>query len=115
MQINRVFINSYQAVCSAASSSDELFQAICDKRSGIETNSSFFDGKIVGIGISKTNLQEALPLEIGSILKSSDLDSFAETLLIVGSFVGGMRPSEEIYFKDNSHKNINPNLRLRLN
>lgn len=110
MHTGRVFVNSYRAICSAASSSSELFEAICNKRSGIEVSSSFLKDKIVGIGISKINLQDALFSEISSVLKSSNLENFKETLLLVGSSVGGMKLSEKIYLEDNSYKNIDPNL-----
>ncbi len=42
MQINRVYVNSYGALCCAASNAKELFEAICDKKSGIKTNKTFF-------------------------------------------------------------------------
>ena len=42
------------------------------------------------------------------VLKKSDLDDFGSTLLIVGSSVGGIGKSEQIFFRDHSYRNINP-------
>ncbi len=112
MQINRVYVNSYRALCCAASNAKELFEAICDKKSGIKTNKTFFENKVVGIGVVKEDIEEALVSYIESILKSSNLENFKDTLLVIGSSVGGMKLSEEIYFKDNSYTNINPTLHV---
>ena len=110
MQTNRVFVNNYEAVCSASSSATELFENICLKKSGIKTNKNFFKGKTVGIGIAKENIEESLLSNIEKVLKSSNLESFEKTLLVIGSSVGGMKLSEETYFFENSYKNIDPKL-----
>ncbi|WP_024954809.1 beta-ketoacyl-[acyl-carrier-protein] synthase family protein [Sulfurospirillum arcachonense] len=112
MQINRVFVNSYRAVCSAALNAEDLFKVVCTQKSGIKTSTTFYADKTVGIGIVKVDLEKSLLEEIGTVLKNSNLDNFEETLLVIGSSVGGMRLSEEKYFQDNSYKNINPALHV---
>lgn len=110
MQTNRVYINSYRVVCSAGDSAEELFDNICAGKSGIQTNDTFFDGHIVGIGISKTDIQKALLKEVESLLKNSGLKDFKDTLLVVGSSAGGMRLTEKIYLKCNNYKKVTPSL-----
>lgn len=112
MQTNRVFINNYNCLTPAAKNADELFSNICKGISGIRTNKTYFQNKVVSIGIVRDNLEEYLLKYIQNILESSNLENFEETLLVIGSSVGGMQLSEEIYFKENSYKNINPNLHI---
>jgi 3-oxoacyl-[acyl-carrier-protein] synthase-1 len=110
MPKNRVFVNNYCSLCAAGDNSQELFESICQGKSGIQTNSSFFEGKSVGLGVVKDDLYDHLLQKIQTILKNSNLENFEETLLVIGSSVGGMKRSEEIYLKENSYKNITPAL-----
>ena len=48
------------------------------------------------------------------VLKSSNLENFSKTLLILGSSVGGMQECEEIFYTQKSYRNIDPN-RLSMN
>lgn len=108
MPINRVFVNNYSSLCAAGDNSQELFENICQGKSGIHTNSSFFEWYSVGIGIVKKDLYAQLLENIQTVLNNSILENFEETLLIVGSSVGGMKLSEEIFFRDNSYNNMIP-------
>ncbi len=47
---NRVFINVYDAVCSAADSPEGIFNAICEHRTGIELYNSSREEKIIALG-----------------------------------------------------------------
>ncbi len=40
------------------------------------------------------------------LLKNLNLKDFQDTLLVVGSSVGGMSETENLYFKDKNYKNI---------
>lgn len=104
----RAFINSYESQ-SCAGNTKELMQAIYDKRSGIRIDTTYMNDTPVGLGkMSEGDFFEKLNLVVASVLKSSNLDDFSNTLLIVGSSVGGMAESETHYFKDKNYKNINP-------
>ncbi|MDX1808684.1 MAG: beta-ketoacyl-[acyl-carrier-protein] synthase family protein [Sulfurospirillaceae bacterium] len=108
MKTSRVFVNHYNCLTPSANNATELFENICIGKSGIKTNTNYLQGKSVGIGIIEFNLEEALVTHIGELLDVSNLKNFEDTLLIIGSSVGGMRLSEEIYLKDGNYKNINP-------
>ena len=44
MQTNRVFVNNYEAVCSASNSATELFENVCLKKSGIKIENDVWIG-----------------------------------------------------------------------
>jgi 3-oxoacyl-[acyl-carrier-protein] synthase-1 len=63
----------------------------------------------VGLGKMKYNdFFESLEEVVLTVLERSNLENFNDTLLIVGSSVGGMQESEQHYFKDKNYKNIDP-------
>lgn len=109
---NRVFINAYDAVCATADSSEGIFDSICQHRTGISLYDSLIDEKIVAIGKIKKefSIEEILKNTCSNILKKSNLKDFSNTLLIIGSSVGGMQRTEEIFFSTNSYSKINPSL-----
>jgi len=105
----KAYINSYES-CSCAGNTQELMQAIYEKRSAISIDTSFMSQTPVGLGkMQYDDFFQELKAVVHEVLNSSNLDDFTETLLIVGSSVGGMAQSEEHYFKDKNYKNIDPN------
>lgn len=112
MQTNSVFINHYNAITASAKNAEELFTHICTGVTGIKVDDSYLEGKRVGIGVVQNSLEDNLFVYIQHLLESSKLKNFEDTLLVIGSSVGGMQLSEQIYFKDNSYKNINPALHI---
>lgn len=107
---NRVFINVYDAVCSAADSPEGIFNAICEHRTGIELYNSSREEKIIALGKIKKefSIEEILKKTCENILTQSNLENFDNTLLVVGSSVGGMQRTEEIFFANKSYTKINP-------
>lgn len=104
----RAYINSYESL-SCAGNTEELMQSIYDKCSGISIDTSYMSDTPVGLGKMKEgDFFEHLNAVVTEVLKNSNLDDFSNTLLIVGSSVGGMQESEQHYFKDKNYKNIDP-------
>ena len=104
----KAFINSYESFCCAGDTK-ALMSAIYDKRSGITIDNSYMQENSVGLGkMPDTTFFDALDRVMDQVLKNSNLDSFENTLLIVGSSVGGMQESEEHYLRDNHYRNIDP-------
>ena len=102
----RAFINSYESK-SCVGNTQELMEAIYTKRTGIEIDTSYMVDTPVGLGkMEYDDFFESLNEVVSSVLKKSNLNDFKETLLIVGSSVGGMQESEQHYFKDKNYKNI---------
>jgi len=104
----QAFINSYESL-SCAGNTAELMESIYAKRSGISIDTTYMSDTPVGLGKMKyDDFFQSLSVVVSSVLKSSNLENFNKTLLIVGSSVGGMAESEQHYFKDKNYKNIDP-------
>ncbi|MBV5278711.1 MAG: beta-ketoacyl-[acyl-carrier-protein] synthase family protein [Campylobacteraceae bacterium] len=108
----RVFVNTFDSLCPGGESSEELFENICAQKSGIKVYNHYIKGKNIAIGkIDKDFLiEDILYLTCKKVLDHSNLENFEKTLLVVGSSVGGMQKTEEIFLKDHHYKNINPAL-----
>jgi len=108
MQKNRVFVNAYESL-SCAGNTAELMEAIYAKKSGITIDTSYMSEHQAGLGsFSPNEFFSSLNSVTQEVLDKSNLDNFNNTLLIVGSSVGGIGKSEQIFFKEKSYKNINP-------
>lgn len=105
---NRVFINYLDTISSAGFDADELLLNICNQKECITLDKTFIKDKVVAIGKVKSNkdLNNLLLERLKLLLKELKLEDYSQTLLIVGSSVGGMNETENIYFRDKSYKNI---------
>jgi 3-oxoacyl-[acyl-carrier-protein] synthase-1 len=112
MPRNKVFINAFTSVCCAAEESEALFEAICSHRSGIGLYEQKALRKSVALGqfAREWELKAILELTCRNVLSQSDLADFKTTRLIVGSSVGGMKRSEELFVRDGHYGNIDPKL-----
>ncbi len=113
MQIkNKVFITSTSSISCAGKNNIELFENICTSNSGITREENYFHNSIPAIGKikSQNTFYENLIVQCQNILDNSSLISFKDTILIIGSSVGGMSATEEIFFKSNNYKDINPQM-----
>lgn len=109
MKINKkVYINNFSSISCAGNNNNELFTAICEKRDSISINKTYIKDREVAIGEIKSEysfIDNLIELS-KNILEESNLTDYSNTLLIVGSSVGGMSKTEEVFFKDKSYKNI---------
>ena len=112
MPKNSVFINAFESVCCAGESSEALFEAICAHQSGIKTFDEFIPNKPIALGkIEKSfSIEALLELTCKKVLAKSLLENFESTLLVVGSSVGGMQTTENIFLRDHHYANIDPKL-----
>ncbi len=105
----RAYINNYELQCNAGNVS-ELMDAIYKKKSALVESSDYIQGSTAGLGIMKyENIYEVLDKVVSKVLEASNLSTFENTLLILGSSVGGMQECETIFYRDKNYKNINPN------
>ena len=105
----KAFINNYESL-SCVGNTTELMESIYAKYSGISIDTTYINDTPVGLGKMKYNdFFESLNTIVSTVLENSNLTNFNNTLLIIGSSVGGMKESEEHYFKDKNYKNIKPN------
>ncbi|NOQ31640.1 MAG: beta-ketoacyl-[acyl-carrier-protein] synthase family protein [Helicobacteraceae bacterium] len=107
---NKVFITSSSSICCAGKSNEELFKNICNGITGIKKDEHYSYDATPAIGKieSPKSFYENLLVQCQNILDNSSLIDFSETLLILGSSVGGMSQTEEIFFKTKSYKTITP-------
>ncbi|HEY9189324.1 MAG TPA: beta-ketoacyl-[acyl-carrier-protein] synthase family protein [Sulfurovum sp.] len=107
---NKVFITATSSISCAGDNDKTLFTHICNGNSGIEQDKNYFFESQPAIGKLCTNdkFYDALILQCENILKQSRLENFKDTLLIIGSSVGGMHTTEEIYFETQTYQNIDP-------
>lgn len=111
MTINKkAYINNYESISCAGECSEELFKSVCEKKDTISYDSYYVNDKTVAIGKISTDKEfmHLLFHKCKSILEQSNLDNFENTLLVIGSSVGGMSNTEKIFFKDKTYANINP-------
>lgn len=104
----KAFINNYEAVSCAGLNAEQLFASICEKKDCITIDNTYVQDREVAIGKIKSDktFNELLLETVLKVLKSSTLNNFENTLLIVGSSVGGMNETERVFFKDSSYENI---------
>ncbi|MDX1296050.1 MAG: beta-ketoacyl synthase N-terminal-like domain-containing protein, partial [Sulfurimonadaceae bacterium] len=108
MEKHRVFINTYESL-SCAGDTEALMDAVYANKTGIRQNSDYMPDTLVSLGsFAPHEFFEAMIGVCESVLEQSNLDDFSNTLLIVGSSVGGIAKSEQTYFSEGSYKNINP-------
>lgn len=109
---NKVYINNTNLITCSSNNKHELFENICLSKSGIKQDTQFFYNSAPAIGkiVSENSFEENIILQCQSILNSSNLKDFKETLLIIGSSVGGMDTTEKSFFETKNYTNIKPHL-----
>ncbi len=108
MSKNRVYVNAYESL-SCVGDTKHLMQAIYNRESGISIDTSYMKEHKAGLGsFAPDEFFASLVAVTQNVLEQSPLENFNETLLIVGSSVGGIGKSEQHFFRDKSYKNINP-------
>ncbi|MEA3456002.1 MAG: beta-ketoacyl-[acyl-carrier-protein] synthase family protein [Campylobacterota bacterium] len=107
---NRVFATYTSSISCAGNNNEELFDNISKSRSGIERdNSYFYDAQpAIGKAFTVQNFNRHLIDQCQNILDASTLKNFEDTLLVVGSSVGGMNLTEEIFFRSKNYKEVDP-------
>jgi len=107
---NRVYITSTSSVSCAGNNNQILFQNILTGTTGIKQDCKYFFNATPAIGKLDTQATffDTLILECQKVLEQSQLENYKKTLLIIGSSVGGMKTTEDIYIDTKEYANINP-------
>jgi len=107
--MKHAFINNYELLCDAGDTKS-LMRAVYAKDSAITIDKTYIEDATAGLGMMKyDDIYTLLKDVVGKVLKSSNLEDFSDTLLILGSSVGGMQECEEIFYAQKSYKNLDPN------
>lgn len=109
---NKVYLTNSASVSAAGLNNDELFNNITQSITGIEQKTNYFQDTSPAIGLIKSvnTFYENLYIQIEEILAKSNLDNFSNTILIIGSSVGGMNSTENTLIKTNDYSKIQPHL-----
>lgn len=103
------YINYYELMCDAGNT-QELMSAVYAKESAISVRNDFVKDVNAGLGLMEyDSIYDVLKEVCANVLAQSNLKDFSETLLILGSSVGGMQECEDVFYADKSYANINPN------
>ena len=106
--MKKTYINKYESY-SCAGDTKSLMKAIYSNKSFVAIDTTFMPENPVALGkMGVDDFFETLSHTVAKVLESSNLKDFSNTLLIIGSSVGGMAESEQHYFKDKHYKNIDP-------
>lgn len=104
----KAYINNYISN-SCAGSTKELMESIYSQKTAITIDNSYMPDSSAGLGIMQyKDFFEVLHSSVLELLRESNLENFHDTLLLVGSSVGGMQESEKHYFEDKNYQNIDP-------
>ncbi len=108
---NSVFITHTSSISCAGENNEALFQNISQGITGITRDESYFKDAQPAIGKVFTiqDFDQHLIKQCQNILASSNLENFKETLLVLGSSVGGMNRTEALFFKTKNYQEIDPN------
>ncbi|MBN1839278.1 MAG: beta-ketoacyl-[acyl-carrier-protein] synthase family protein [Campylobacterales bacterium] len=110
MHQNSVFITAFESACCAGLSSEALFEAICAHQSGIGIYEGYVKEKAVALGkmaLDRT-LENLLHEVCERVRLQRGLEDFHDTLLVVGSSVGGMQTTENLFFRDHVYSAVDP-------
>jgi len=102
------YINNYELLCDAGDTKS-LMEAVYAKKSAITVDESYLKDVTAGLGVMQySNIFDVLEDIAQKVLEVSNLENFNDTLLILGSSVGGMQECEDIFYSQKSYKNIDP-------
>jgi 3-oxoacyl-[acyl-carrier-protein] synthase I len=107
--LNQAYINA-TALRTICGDTKETLQMVFSRQTQLQTFDTIVPHKTVCIGQMNKELsfETLLFNAVTEVLENSNLDNFNNTLLLVGSSVGGMANSEQIFFQEKSYQNINP-------
>ena len=104
----KAYINNYELLCNAGDT-ESLMEAVYSKKSAITIDTNYLKDVTAGLGVMEySNIFDVLEDVAKKVLEASNLENFHNTLLILGSSVGGMQECEDIYYSQKSYKNLDP-------
>jgi len=102
------YINTYELLCNAGDTKS-LMEAVYSKESALVIDNSYIEDATAGLGkMDYEDIFSVMDEVTAKVLEASNLENFHKTLLILGSSVGGMQECEQIFYNENSFKNIDP-------
>jgi len=110
IQNKKIYIHGVSACCSAGRTSENIFKSILSGTSGIKKYTGYLiNGEecVIGRMDFNTTFDTLLANNVKEVLAKSSLKNFKNTLLLVGTSVGGMTWAEKQFIEDDgSYENI---------
>lgn len=105
---NKVYLNAFSCVCAAGLNIEEIFETLLRGNSAITNQSGYVDGAVMPLGKipSEDDFFELLEENVASLLTKTPWLVPSETIVLVGSSVGGMCVAEKMFFTESNFKNI---------
>lgn len=105
---NKVYLNAFSCVCAAGLNIEEIFETLLRGESAITDQSGYLDGVIIPLGKipGKHDFFELLEENVTSLLAKTPWLVPSETIVLVGSSVGGMCRAEKKFFAEGSLTDI---------
>lgn len=105
--MKKCYINA-TSIRSACGDTKQTLDAIFNQKSSLVSYCDIVPEKTVCIGKFRDNstFEDLLISSVDEVLNNSTLNNFSNTLLLVGSSVGGMTTTEEVLFRDKKYDNI---------
>lgn len=106
--MNKAYVNA-TSIRSICGDTNQTFESIFNKKSSLTISSDLILDKTICIGKfpNKIGFEELLYDSVDEILATSNLKNFSNTILLVGSSVGGMATTEKVLFSEDTYENIN--------
>jgi 3-oxoacyl-[acyl-carrier-protein] synthase I len=103
-----VYLNSMKCACAAGLSIEEIFETLLEGRSAITYQEGYIEGSSMPLGKipSVRDFFELLSDNVQQLLEVTPWLNPAETMVVVGSSVGGMCRAEKKFFRDGNCQNI---------
>lgn len=105
---HKVYLNASSCACAAGLSIEEIFKALLDGRCAITEQSGYIEGSIIPLGKipSEKDFFELLRDNVTQLLSKTPWLITNETIVVVGSSVGGMCRAEKKFLSDKHCQNI---------
>lgn len=105
---HKVYLNTSSCACAAGLSIEEIFETLLDGRCAISAQSGYIEGSSIPLGKipSKKDFFELLRDNVARLLSKTPWLIPSETMVVVGSSVGGMCRAEKQFFGDGHCQNI---------
>ena len=98
------------ALRSVSGNTKDTLDSIFNKKSTLKKYDNLIKDKTICIGkfSQDKSFNDMLIESVSEVLEKSNLENFNDTLLLVGSSVGGMATTEKILFEEKNYNNIDP-------
>lgn len=103
-----VYLNEMRCACSAGLTIEEIFETLLGGTSAITYQKGYIDGLSIPLGKipSEIDFFDLLHQNVRQLLEATPWLIPSETMVVIGSSVGGMCRAEKKFFRDGNYKDL---------